>query len=455
MSNKIQKDFTQGSIGKLLIEFCIPFLLSNFIQACYSVGDMLIVGRFCSTEALSGVNNGAQICNLLNMMISGLAVSGTILVGQYFGAKREKDASETIGTMFSVMAIAGVVMTILMMTFSNHVIKLMNVPQEARLYTKEYMNICLLGTLFIFGYNAISAVQRGMGESKKPLCFVTIACILNVGLDLILVGPMGMGPKGAALATITAQGVSMLLAANYLRKHDFIFDFSLKSFAIRPDKMKLLLKVGIPSSIQSTISNLSFLILTSIVNGFGVQASAAVGIVGRFNSFAVLPAVAMSSSVSAMAAQNIGAGKYGRAKKSLWYGAGIAFLLGAIVFSIAWIFTDQIMLMFMNEYDEKVILYGRQYMHTFSFDYLLIPFAFCFNGLLNGAGYTKFTLVNNVFSSVIFRVPVALLLSKTALEVAGIGLAAPVASVAGGLISLMFIMSGKWQRSVTGIGSEG
>lgn len=454
MSNKIQKDFTQGSIGRHLIQFSLPFMLSNFIQACYGVADMLIVGRLCSTAALSGVNNGAQICNLLNMMISGLMVGGTILVGQYFGAKKEKDVSETIGTMFSVMMIIGAVLTVGMMLLSDVVIRVLKVPGEAVEYTKDYLNVCLMGTLFIFGYNAISAVQRGMGESKKPLYFVTIACILNIGLDLWLVGPLNMGPKGAALATIIAQGVSMLLAAVYLGTHNFVFDFKFKSFAIKRDKLRLLLKVGIPSSVQSTISNLSFLILTSIVNGFGVQASAAVGIVGRFNSFAILPAVAMSSSVSAIVAQNIGARRYGRAKKSLWYGVGMAMVLGVIVFSIAQIFSDQIMMMFMNEYDEQVILYGRQYMRTFSFDYVLVPFAFCFNGLLNGAGYTKFTLVNNVFSAIIFRVPVALFLSKTAMQLAGVGLAAPAATLAGGVVALVFIISGKWMNSVTGIGYE-
>ena len=454
MSGKIQRDFTHGSIGRHLIQFCLPFLLSNFIQACYSVADMLIVGNFCPTEVLSGVTNGAQITNLVINMVAGLTVGGTVLVGQYFGAKKEKDVSETIGTMFSLMMIIGVVISVVMILLTDWVLQLLNVPMEARPAARDYTNICLLGTVFTFGYNAISAVQRGMGESKRPLYFVAIAAVINVFLDLWFVAGLHMGAAGAAWATITAQAISMLLAAVYLKKKNFIFDFKLKSFKIHMDKVRLLLKLGIPSSIQSVISSFSFMLMTSIVNGFGVEASAAVGIVGRFNSFAILPAVAMSSSVSSMAAQNIGAGLYDRAKKSMKYGIGIALALGVVVFAIAQLFSDQIMMLFMQEANETVLAYGRQYMRAFSFDYLFVPFAFCFNGLLNGAGYTTFTLANNVFSSIAFRMPVAYFLSKTPMLLAGVGAAAPAASVAGGLVSFFFISSGKWMQNITGIRRE-
>lgn len=454
MSDKIQKDFTHGSIGKHLIQFCLPFLLSNFIQACYSVADMLIVGNFCSTNVLSGVTNGAQITNLVINMVSGLTVGGTVLVGQYFGARQEKDVSETIGTTFSLMVVIGIVISAVMILLTDWVLAILNVPMEARADAKSYTNICLLGTVFTFGYNAISAVQRGMGESKRPLYFVAVACVINVFLDLWLVAGLHMGAAGAAWATITSQAVSMILSAIYLKRKNFIFDFKLKSFAIKMDKVRLLLKLGIPSSIQSVISSFSFMLMTSIVNSFGVEASAAVGIVGRFNSFAILPAVAMSSSVSSMAAQNIGAGLYDRAKKSTVYGIGIALGLGVVVFGIAQVFSDQIMMLFMGEYNEQVILYGRQYMRAFSFDYLMVPFAFCFNGLLNGAGYTTFTLINNVFSSIIFRMPVAFFLSKTSLELFGVGIAAPAASLAGGLMSFVYVLSGRWMNNVTGIRRE-
>lgn len=458
MSGKIQRDFTTGSIGRHLIQFCLPFLLSNFIQACYSVADMLIVGNFADTNALAGVTNGAQITNLVINMVSGLTIGGTVLVGQYFGAHKEKDVSETIGTTFSLMMIVGLFLTVVMMLCTEAVMTFLKVPVEAWEAAKEYTNICLLGTIFTFGYNAISAVQRGMGESKRPLYFVSIAAVINVGLDFWFVAGLKMGAAGAAWATITAQAISMLLAALYLKRKNFIFDFRLKSFAIKMDKVRLLLKLGIPSSVQSIVSSLSFMLMTSIVNDFGVEASAAVGIVGRFNSFAILPAVAMSSAVSSMVAQNIGAGLHERAKKSMEYGIAIAFALGVVVFSIAQLFSDQIMNIFIEEKDpivlQRVLDFGRAYMRAFSFDYLLVPFAFCFNGLLNGAGLTTFTLANNVFSAVIFRMPVAMWLSKTSLQLAGVGAAAPAASAAGGLVSLIYILRGSWKRDVTGIRRE-
>jgi len=256
MSGKIQRDFTTGSIGRHLIQFCLPFLLSNFIQACYSVADMLIVGNFADTNALAGVTNGAQITNLVINMVSGLTIGGTVLVGQYFGAKKEKDVSETIGTTFSLMMIVGLFLTVVMMLCTEAVMTFLKVPQDAWKDAKEYTNICLLGTVFTFGYNAISAVQRGMGESKRPLYFVSIAAVINVGLDLWFVAGLGMGAVGAAWATISAQAISMLLAAIYLKRKKFIFDFKLKSFI--PDRkiMKILLKLGIPMTLQTCAINL-------------------------------------------------------------------------------------------------------------------------------------------------------------------------------------------------------
>ena len=452
-TKKIQNDFTEGAIGKHLIKFSLPFLISNFIQACYSVADMLIVGRYCSTAALAGVNNGAQVCNILTMLISGLTIGGTILVGQYFGAKKEKDISETIGTLFSMMLIIGIVLTGRMIFLNEPIMRLLNVQEDALPYAKDYTAICLCGTLFIFGYNAVSAVQRGMGESKRPLLFVAIACVINIGLDLLFVKGWGIGPKGAALATITSQAISMILAVLYLKKRNFVFDFKLKSFKIKKDKALLLLRIGIPSSVQAVISNFSFLFLNGIVNAMETAASAAVGIVGRFNGFAVLPAIAMSQSISSISAQNIGAGDYKRAKQALWYGLLIAFALGLMVFAFAQLFAEPILNLFMTEesYNPAVVEYGKQYMSTFSIDYLFLPFSFCFNGLLNGAGHTTFTLFNNVFNSIVLRIPVASWLSKTALGISGVGLAAPSASLVGAIISFVYILSGRWMKNATGI----
>ncbi len=457
---KTQRDFTQGPIAKSMIAFSLPFLLSNILQALYGAVDMLVVGNFSdpdpviSAQILSGVNIGSQITNLVVMMVSGLTVSGTVMVGQYVGAKKQKDASETVGTMFTLMALVGAVLMALMLIFSDVMLRLLNTPAEAFEHAKSYLNICLSGTLFIFGYNAVSSIQRGLGDSVRPLIFVGIACLVNVVLDLWLVKGLGMGAAGAAWATVIAQAISLLLAAWYLSRNKFIFDFKLKSFRIQKEKMQLMVKLGIPSSVQSIVVNISFLVMTSIVNSIGgYTASAAVGVVGKFNSFAILPAVAMSSSVSAFAAQNIGARLYDRAKKSLWVGIEIAMAISLVVFAAVQIFPEAIIGIFSP--DPELIKNGVEYMRTFSFDYLLVPIQFCFNGLIMGAGHTRFTLLNASLSSLLLRIPVAILFgSALGWGLMGVGLAGPAASVAGVALGGWFIFSGRWKKDQTGIGAE-
>ena len=458
--SRMQRDFTQGPIARSMITFSLPFLLSNILQALYGAVDMLVVGNYAdpdpvvSAQILSGVNIGSQITHLVAMMVSGLTISGTVMVGQYVGAKKQKDAFETVGTMFTLMAIVGVALMAVMLLSSDLLLRLLNTPPEAFEHAKTYLVICLAGTLFIFGYNAVSSIQRGLGDSVRPLVFVGIACLVNVVLDLWLVKGLGMGAAGAAWATVIAQAISLILAAWYLSRNKFIFDFKLKSFRIQKDKMKLMVKLGIPSSVQSIVVNFSFLVMTSIVNNIGgYTASAAVGVVGKFNSFAILPAVAMSSSVSAFAAQNIGAGLYDRAKKSLWVGIEIAMTISLAVFAAVQIWPEAIIGVFNP--DPELIRNGVEYMRTFSFDYLLVPIQFCFNGLIMGAGHTQFTLINASLSSLLLRIPVAILLgSVLGWGLMGVGLAGPAASAAGVCLGAWFIFSERWRKDQTGIKAD-
>ena len=458
--SKTQRDFTQGPIAKGMIAFSMPFLLSNILQALYGAVDMLVVGNYSdpdpviSVQILSGVNIGSQITHLVAMMVSGLTVSGTVMVGQYIGARKQKDASETVGTMFALMTIVGLVLMAVMMLFSDAILHLLETPPEAFAHAKEYLIICLSGTLFIFGYNAISSIQRGLGDSIRPLIFVGIACLVNVGLDLWLVKGLGMGAAGAAWATVIAQAISLILAALYLSRSKFIFDFKLRSFRIQKEKMKLMVKLGIPSSVQSIIVNISFLVMTALVNVIGgATASAAVGVVGKFNSFAILPAVAMSSSVSAFAAQNIGAGLHDRARKSLTVGTIIAMTISAAVFAAVQLFPGPIIGVFNP--DQELIKAGVEYMRTFSFDYLLVPIQFCLNGLVMGAGHTKFTLLSSTMSSLLLRIPVAILFgSVLGWGLTGVGLAAPAATLAGVALTAWFVFTGRWKRDRTGIRRE-
>ena len=455
-----QRDFTQGPIAKGMVAFSLPFLLSNILQALYGAVDMLVVGNYSdpdpavSATILSGVNIGSQITHMVAMMVSGLTVSGTVMVGQYIGAKKQKDASETVGTMFSLMALVGLALMAVMMIFADPILRLLDTPPEAFEHAKTYLMICLGGTLFIFGYNAVASIQRGLGDSVRPLVFVGIACAVNVALDLWLVKGLGMGAAGAAWATVIAQAVSLILSALYLGKNKFIFDFKWRSFRIQKEKMKLMVKLGIPSSVQSIIVNISFLVMTALVNRIGgAIASAAVGVVGKFNSFAILPAVAMSSSVSAFAAQNIGAGLYDRAKKCVGVGIGIAMAISAVVFVSVQLFPGPIIGVFSP--NEEVIKNGVEYMRSFSFDYLLVPVMFCLNGLIMGAGHTRFTLLSASLSSLLLRIPVAILLgSVLGWGLMGVGLAGPAATLASVALSGWFVLSGRWKKDQTGIRRE-
>lgn len=453
MQKSLEKDFTEGNILGHLIRFCVPFLLANLLQALYGMVDVLVVGWFCETSVLTGVNSGSQITHLMVMAVSGLSVGGTVLVAQYFAARKPSDVSQTIGTMFSLLLICAAVISTLVLIFLRPILSLMNLDGVALDAGADYLRICTYGNVFVFGYNAIAAVQRGMGDSRHPLWFVGIACAVNIVLDFVLVGPLKMGAAGAAWATIAAQGISLLLSAAYLAKNGFVFDFKLRSFAIIPEKVKQLVKLGLPSSVQSVVTNLSFIVMTTLANGIGDAAGAAVGVVGKFNSVAILPVIAMSSSVSAIAAQNIAANSYDRALKVMKYGIVISLGLGGIVFAVSQIFAEPILRIFKSS-DGDVIELGAKYLRAFCFDYLCVAFQFNFTSLINASGHALFSLLSSAVSSIILRAPLAMWLAGTALGIAGIGYAAPAATVCGALMGLFFLMSGKWRYNTTGIHRE-
>ena len=314
----IEKNLTEGNVVKLLIQFALPFMLSNLIQSLYNVADMLIVGHYTGTTGISGVNIGGQVTFILTNIIIGLTVGGTVIIGQYLGSGDRNGVKETISTLLTFLLIVGIVVTIIMLILSDKVLWLLQTPEESYQQARDYLDVTLLGTVFIFGYNAFSAILRGFGDSRRPLIFVSIACAINVVLDILFVGVFGMEAKGAAIATVISQAISMFLCIITLIRSDFIFDFKLSSFKFVKERFVTIMRVGIPISIQNVIVNFSFLVLTSIANSMGVNASAAVGIVGKYNGFAILPAIAVGSSVSAMVAQNMGAGAIDRAKNILY-----------------------------------------------------------------------------------------------------------------------------------------
>ena len=442
----IEKKLTEGNVFKQLIFFSLPFMLSNFIQTLYNVADMLIVGNYMGPVGISGVNIGGQVTFIMTNIIIGLTVGGTVVIAQYIGSGDRKSMNETIATLLTFLLAAAVFFTVVMMLLSDVILRIIQTPAESYKQARDYLNITLTGTIFIFGYNAFAAILRGLGDSKRPLIFVSIACVINVFLDLLFVGVFNIESAGAALATVISQAISMICCIVYLKRSNFSFDFKFSSFRFYKQRFFMLMRLGIPISIQNVIVNFSFLVLTAISNSMGVSASAALGVVGKYNGFAILPAIAVGSSVSAMVAQNMGAGKIDRVKKTLRAGILLAFSVTFVVYVITNLFPEQILSLFGN--DPEMIANGVDYIRTFSLDYLIVPVTFCLNGLITGSGHTIVSSISGIMSSIGFRIPIAVLFGIVLDKgMRGLGLAAPIASLATTLIIFIYYISGKWKMN--------
>ncbi len=445
--SKFENDLSKGNVVKQLLLFALPFLLSNFLQSLYSVVDMVIVGQFSGMQSMSGVNIGGQVTLVATNLVIGLSAGATVLIGQYLGYKARREMKETIGTLFMTLLIVAVFLTGLMLIFRAPILRALNTPAEAFSEAMNYLLITSSGLIFIFGYNAFSAVMRGLGDSKRPLIFVAIACVTNIGLDILFVARFNMMAFGAALATIISQALSMILCFIYLKRNDFVFDFKWASFKINRKRLGILLKIGAPISLQNVIVSVSFLILTALANTLGVVASAAVGAVGKFNTFAILPALAVNASISAMSAQNLGAGEEKRAVKTMYTGTVIAYAITIIVFLWAQLFPEQVITMFTSE--SEVIAAGASYLKTYSFDYILVPYMFCMNGLFIGAGHTTFTLISSMLTSIVFRVPSSYIFGiALGWGMRGLGLGAPISAAISLCISLWYFLSGRWRKKI-------
>ncbi len=442
-----QSEILKGNIVKTLFLFAIPFLLANFIQALFGAVDMIIIGWYESQESIAAVALGTQITMLVVRVACGLTMGGTILMSQYVGAGRHQDALETISTIFTLFSIVSLILTAVMFILIDPFLKLLQTPEEAFSLTKQYVLICALGNVVIFGYNAISAILRGLGDSKNPLYFIFIACIINIFLDWFFIGFMGYGVAGAATATVLSQLASVVFAIIYLKKTNFMFDFKWRSYKIYWEKVPYIFKLGIPVTVQDILTGTSFLFISAIVNSLGVTAMVAVGISGRFNMFAMLPSVSFSMALAAMVAQNIGAGQPQRAKQSFYCGIILSLLFTLPFFFWAQFSPSSIIQLFGAGTD--VIKAGSLYMLSFSFDYLLVAFVFCQLGFFNGCGRTRFVMINGIISSIGLRLPLSWFFG---VWIGGdlwmIGLAAPLASLVQIVVAFIYLKRNRWQRPV-------
>jgi putative MATE family efflux protein len=442
----MKNNLSEGSLLKNMIRFSLPFLASNVVQSLYNVADMLIVGRFSGVEGMSGVNIGGQVTLVLTMIIIGLCMGGTVLIGQYVGANKQEELKKNTATLITLLLGMSLIITVVTLVFKEPLLRLIQTPAESYAESNRYLTVTLTGLVFIFGYNALSAILRGMGDSKRPFYFVCVACAVNILLDLLFVKVFQWSAFGAGLATVISQAVSVILCVIYMVRNGFQFDFKPSSYRIDKEQLRMIIKIGLPSCVQNSIVSMSFLFITAMVNDIGMYASAAVGAVGKFNSFAFMPTAAISASIATISAQNIGAGKLDRAVRACAIGTAVSVVLTYVFFFLIRVYPAEILRMFVD--DQNVIDAGIIYIRAFSFDLLLIPFVFCVNGLFMGGGHTTFSMMNSIASSLVFRIPACYIFGVTLnMGLGGVGLGAPVASAGSLLIIVLYLVSGRWKEN--------
>lgn len=446
--NEFEHDLTKGNIWKQLIWFAVPFFISNLIQSLYNLMDMVILGHFGGTNSISAANIGGQILIILTNIASGLSAGGTVMLGNYLGSNRRDKINDAIRTLLITLFVLALLFMTVLFVCIRPILRILDTPEEAFSQTRQYLIICTAGLIFIYGYNALSAIMRGLGNSKTPMIFIVLACIINVVLDLILVAGFDLGAGGAAFATVFAQGCSVLFCILYLKHHNFMFDFKLSSFHFVKSEFRSLIRTGLPISIQQVGTNLSFLVLISFINqAGGVDANAAAGIVNNINGFAILPESAISAAASAMIAQNMGKQNIKRSAKTMKCCLILCCGISIIVFSLMHLFPEQIFHLFGAT--DAVLAYGLPYLFAFSFEYVGLPFIISLNTVSTGTGNGWITLITNMTSTFFVRIPAAYVLAFVFdYGVSGIAYAIPLATLIGALISFAFYLSGIWKKHV-------
>ena len=400
-----ENTFTQGNIVRGMLRFSIPYLITCFLQTFYGMADLFIVGQFNGAASITAVSVGSQLMHMLTVVIAGFAMGSTVLIARSVGAGDRQGIAGAVSTTFAVFGALAAGLTALLLLFALPIIHLLKVPAEAVPEAASYMRICFAGVLFITAYNVVSAVFRGLGDTRRPMYYVAAAGIINVGLDWLLVGPLGMGAAGAAAATVASQGISVLLGLIALKKyHTDSFRMS-----VRPDREDAgkIVHVGLPVALQEGMLQVSFLVITMIANSRGVEVAAAVGIVEKVISFLFLVPSAMLSTVSALSAQNAGAGQHARSRQVLKIGCMICAGFGAVIFILCQPLAPWIVSLFVKKGDniDAVVRFGAEYLRTYSVDCIFAGIHFCFSGFFSAYGKSGYSFLHNIISIITFRIP--------------------------------------------------
>ena len=431
-----KNDFTQGSILKKLVAFMMPVLGALILQAAYGAVDLLVVGRFGTTSGLSAVSTGSQVLNLVTFAVTQLAMGITVLIARYLGEKHTEQIGSVIGGSAIVFAGISVLLFILMVWFARPISVLMQAPEEAVDLTASYVRICGSGIFFIVAYNLLAAIFRGLGDSKSPLLFVLVACVINIVGDLILVAGFHLDAAGAAAATVAAQACSVVFAVILLIKKNLPFAIPKSDFRWNRQCRKFL-EIGLPLAFQEILTQLSFLALCAFVNCLGLAASSGYGVACKIVNFAMLVPSALMQSMASFVSQNVGAGKTKRAKQSMFTGIGVGLAVGCAVFLLVMLKGDLLSGFFTT--DTEVIQNGYAYLKGFALETIATAVLFSMIGYFNGNNQTVWVMTQGLIQTLLIRLPFAYIMSiQPNASLTKIGLAAPVSTTVGIVLNVIY-----------------
>ena len=407
----MEKNLTTGSVGRQLIGFSLPYLLSYFLQTLYGMADLLIIGRFDGVAATTAVSIGSQVMHMVTVMIVGLAMGVTVGIGHAVGAGEQRRAGAVIGNGIVMFMALSVVLAAVLCGLVQPLTAIMSTPTEAVAGTKVYLTICFVGIPCITAYNIIASIFRGLGDSKSPMYFIAVACAANIGLDFLFMGAMHLGPAGAALGTTLSQAISVAVSLVVILKRKFD-SVALQKQDFRPRRAVIgrILRIGVPVALQDGLIQVSFLLITIIANRRGLTDAAAVGVVEKFISFVFLVPSSMLSTVSALGAQEVGAGRHDRAAATLRYGIGLTLGFGAVVGVLVQFIAPNVVGLFTT--DAAVIAAGAWYLRGYIWDCFFAGVHFSFSGYFCAYGRSELSFIHNILSTALVRVPGAYFMSK-------------------------------------------
>ena len=440
------RDLTVGPVTPLLLRFAVPIMLSNILQTAYNMTDMAVIGRFAGSAGLSAVTIGGDVLHLFMFLGMGFAQAGQIIIYQYVGAGKREELNKVIGTLFTGIAAASFFLTLLTFLLNRPMLRLLNAPPEAYDGARDYILCTAAGMIFTLGYNMVSAILRGMGDSARPMLFVAVSTVINVGLDFLFIAGFSWGAFGAAFATVLSQGVSLLLALAYLYRHRvaFSFDFRLQSFRPDPGVLKIALKLGIPVAIQSSASSISSLFVASFVNSYGVVASAVTGVGSRLSGLALIVANSMNVSSSAMIGQSFGAGKTDRIRAAFWRVFAVDLLFVSVLSVLMLLFPEFVFGLFND--DPAVLKMARLYAPVAAVTFMGFSVRSPSLGLINGLGHSRMNFIMGVVEGFILRIGLTYLMGVVfGWGIEGFWYGSAIASYGYGLVVFPYFFSGRWK----------